>query len=111
MSMTPYELGDIVLLHVYPFSDASGGKKRPAIVLADTGDDDILVARVTSEEPRNAYDLPLKRWKEMGLLLPSSVRVAKMATLHKRLIVRKLGRVGSPERRGVRLALKRLFMM
>ncbi len=108
--MTLYELGDLVLLNTYPYPDASGGKKRPAVVLADTGDDDILVARVTSEVPRNSYDVPLKRWKDHGLLLPSCARVAKMATLHKRLIVRKLGRVGSPERRGLRLALKRLFI-
>ncbi len=44
--LASYAAGDIVLLK-FPFTDASGSKRRPARLLLDTGDDDIVVARVT----------------------------------------------------------------
>lgn len=107
--MTPYELGDVVLLRMFPFSNLDDSKRRPALVLADTGDQDVLVARITSENVRDSYDLKLDRWKEFGLLLPSCIRLSKMAALGKRLVLRKLGKIGSPERRKVRGLLKNLF--
>jgi len=109
--MTAYEFGEVLLLNAYPYSDLKGVKKRPALVLADTGDEDIVVARITSESPRDAYDLLLDRWKEAGLLLPSSVRLAKVATLSKALVLKKLGKLGSPERRKIRMALSKLFSL
>lgn len=107
--MIPYSLGDILLLKAFPFSHLGAVKKRPAVVLADVGNDDLLVARVTSEAARDDFDLVIARWKEAGLLLPSVVRLSKMATLHKRLIVRRMGKLGFPERRKIREIIKRLF--
>lgn len=109
--MTDCEFGDILLLRVFPFSDFSGSKKRPALVLADTGDRDVVVCRITSEEPRDRYDFEILRWEKAGLLLPSAVRVSKMAVLSRELIVRKLGRLGSPDRREVRSLLRKLFQL
>jgi mRNA interferase MazF len=106
--MTPYEFGDILLLS-FPFSDLTGGKKRPALVIADTGDQDLIVARITSDLPRDSYDLSLERWKEIGLLLPSTARLSKLASLNKKLVLRKLGKFGSPEKRKSRALLKRLL--
>ena len=40
-----FNLGDVVTL-VYPL--VGGSMPRPALVLADTGDDDIVVARITT---------------------------------------------------------------
>ena len=109
--MTSYEFGDVLLLSAYPFSDLTGSKKRPALVLAEAGDDDVLVARITSEEPRDERDIALGRWKEFGLILPSTARIAKMATLSKKLTVRKLGKLGSPERRKVRAVLRSILAL
>ena len=108
--MISYEFGDVVLLHVFPYSDLKSGKKRPALVLADTGDRDLLLCRITSEFARDDVDIPLTHWKDNGLLLPSTVRVAKMASLEKNLVAKKLGRLGSPDRRKIRSALKKLFL-
>ena len=107
--MTNYEFGDVLLLNAFPYSHLDGVKKRPALVLADTGDQDLVLARITSEEPRDTYDIPLTRWKENGLLLPSTVRVSKLATLGKRLVLKKLGKLGSPDRRKISALLKNLF--
>ena len=109
--MTSYDFGDILLLNAYPFSDLSGVKKRPALVVADIGDEDVLVARITSEEPRDAHDVSLERWKDFGLALPSTARISKIATLSKRLVSRKMGKLGSPERRKIRSALRTLLSL
>jgi mRNA interferase MazF len=107
--MTNYDFCDVVLLQVFPYSDLKSGKKRPALVLADTGDRDLLVCRITSESARDVFDLGLLQWQDNGLLLPSTARVAKMASLEKNLVAKKLGRLGSPDRRKLRTILKRLF--
>ncbi len=107
--MTSFEFGEILLLNAYPFSDLSGRKKRPALVIADIGDEDVLVARITSEGARDGYDVSLERWRDAGLLLPSTIRISKMATLSKELILKRMGRLGSPERRKVRAVLRNLL--
>jgi mRNA interferase MazF len=47
--MTAYRFGDIILIG-FPHTDLQGVSKRPAIVLYDSGDQDVLVARVTTQE-------------------------------------------------------------
>ncbi|MEI7899353.1 MAG: type II toxin-antitoxin system PemK/MazF family toxin [bacterium] len=90
--MTPYAAGDIVLLE-FPFTDAAGSKRRPALILLDTGDDDIVVARVTGQLSATSQDVTLDEWQQAGLLLPSVVRLHKVATLQRKLVDKKLGRL------------------
>ncbi len=68
-----------------------GVKRRPALVLLDAGGGDIVVARVTSQQVQTGYDVRLIEWKRAGLLLPSVVRLHKLATLQKTLAERRLG--------------------
>jgi mRNA interferase MazF len=42
--------GDVIVIP-FPFREATGGKVRPAIVLAETGTGEALVCMVTSREP------------------------------------------------------------
>jgi mRNA interferase MazF len=74
-----FQPGDVILLE-FPYSGA-GGKHRPALVLLDTGDSDVVVARITSQAGRDAFDITINDWKEAGLKLPSIVRIHKLATL------------------------------
>jgi mRNA interferase MazF len=80
--MTTYRPGDVVLL-AFPFTDGIRQKQRPALVLLDTGDPDIVVARITSQPYTTAFDVALSDQAEAGLLLPSVVRLHKLATLEK----------------------------
>lgn len=90
--MERFQPGEVVLLS-FPFSDASGAKRRPALVLRDTGDEDVIVARITSQMSQTAFDVEIADWEAANLILPSWVRVHKLATLQKRLVERRLGRL------------------
>lgn len=106
--MENYHPGEIVLL-TFPFTDAEGAKRRPALVLLDAGDQDIVVARVTSQATQAAFDVRLTDWQQAGLLLPSTVRVHKLATLEKRLVERRLGILTPGDWAGVRATIERLW--
>lgn len=71
-----YQSGEVILLS-FPFADAAGSKRRPALVFLNTGDEDIIVARITSQIPQTDFDVELVEWQQAGLLLPSVVRVHK----------------------------------
>jgi len=94
--MKNYRRGEVILVS-FPFADATGAKRRPALVLLDTGDEDIIVARVTSQIAQTVFDVELVEWQQAGLILPSVVRVHKVVTLEKRLGERRLGTLTSSE--------------
>ncbi len=87
-----YRPGQVALLR-YPFTNSAGARQRPALVMLDTGDDDIVTARITSQPPRGPFDVQILGWSEAGLLRPSVVRLHKPATVEKSQINRLLGRV------------------
>lgn len=90
--MANYRLGEIVLVK-FPFTNNLGFKKRPALVIKDTDDGDVVVCRITSKVYYSPYDVELKNWSQNGLQLPSVIRVHKMASLEKSMIDRTLGKV------------------
>jgi len=106
--MGNYRAGEIMLLS-FPFADAPGARQRPALVLLDTGDEDIVVARVTSQVARGPFDVELVEWQQAGLLLPSIVRVHKVATLEKRLVKRRLGALTARDWARVRAVIQHLW--
>lgn len=90
--MDDYKFGDIVLIK-FPFTDNSSFKKRPALVIKDTNDGDVIVCRITSKLYNTPYDVELKGWDKYGLKLPSVIRVHKLASLEKAMIDFKFGAV------------------
>ncbi len=106
--MVSYRSGDIVLIS-FPFADATGAKRRPALVLLDTADDDIIAARVTSHAPLTVFDVELAEWQREGLLAPSVARVHKLATLERRLVECKLGTLTPGDGAKVRAGIQRLW--
>jgi mRNA interferase MazF len=106
--MKDYRPGEVVLLS-FPFADAAGAKRRPAVVILDTGDEDIVVARVTSQVTQTVFDVELVEWQQAGLLLSSVVRVHKMATLEKRLVERRLGALTPGDWAQVRAQIQQLW--
>jgi mRNA interferase MazF len=96
--MTTYKFGDVVLVH-FPQSGTAARKQRPGVVMLDIGDADVVIAPVTSKARSSAGDLSIVNLPGTGLVKPSWVRPAKVATLLKSDLVRSLGRL-SPTDRG-----------
>ncbi|MCE6990904.1 type II toxin-antitoxin system PemK/MazF family toxin [Dyadobacter sp. CY323] len=84
--------GEIVVIP-FPFSDLSGSKKRPALVLADLDGDDILLCQITSQNGRDRHAISLcsKDFATGSLPVDSFIRPARIFTAHKGIIVRKAG--------------------
>jgi mRNA interferase MazF len=85
-----YQPGDVIVI-AFPFPDASGSKLRPALVLLDTGDADVVVAPITSRPHSSPHEVVLAHWRAAGLNVPSTVRLHKVATVERSLIHRRLG--------------------
>jgi len=88
--MTAFSFGDIILIG-FPHTDLQEISKRPALVLYDGGDDDIVVARITTQEYHTETDYKIDSWKDSGLLAESYIRLSKIATIEKRFVIKKLG--------------------
>ncbi len=86
------EFGDIVLLK-FPFTDGTKTKKRPALIINDLNDGDIIVCRITSHIYNTKNDIFINEWEKAGLKLPSVIRVHKIATLDKELIDTNMGQI------------------
>lgn len=95
MISSSLEFGDIVLLR-FPFSDQVSFKRRPALVINDFNDGDIIVCRITSQIHRTLRDVMVVNWADAGLKLPSVIRVHKIATLDKEMVETVLGRIDKP---------------
>ncbi len=86
--------GDIILIP-FPFSDLSGQKVRPSLVLyADKDDRDMIVAFFTSNIiTRGKYDLVVKATKWNNLKVESILRLVKLATIEKKMALGLLGKI------------------
>lgn len=106
--MEQYAPGEILLLK-FPFTDEEAGKRRPALLLIDVGDDDVVVARITTHATRTRFDIEIKKWQQAGLKAASFIRLHKLATLEKELIDRKLGKLTPDDWKAVQSKLKELW--
>jgi mRNA interferase MazF len=98
--MIDYKFGEVVLI-AFPYTNGTGSKKRPALVLYDAGDPDVLVARKTSQPVQTKDDTVLNDWMEAGLLVSLTVQLHKVATLKKTLINRSLGTLSVSHRQEI----------
>lgn len=110
---TAYEFGDVVLVP-FPFTDQTGTKQRPAVVVSSTRYNaerpDLVIMAVTSQvrPPGVAADVAIVHWREAGLL-KSSVIKPVITTIELGLVRRKLGRLEADDRRSLEDALHRFL--
>lgn len=96
--------GDVVLVS-FVFSDQSGAKVRPALVVSSAayhrGRQDAIVAAITSNVRRRLVgDHLVRDWKVAGLLFPSLV-TGVIRTIRRSAIARRLGVLPPTDLRGV----------
>jgi mRNA interferase MazF len=76
------------------------------LVILDTGDADVVLARVTTQVANTPFDVTLAGWRQAGFLAPSTVRLHKLATLSKSGVRRRLGSPGVGDRQRVAAVLQ-----
>ncbi len=106
--MTSYEFGDVLLVD-FPQVAAPGRKLRPAIVVLDVGDDDVVVVPITSVQRSAAGDHPISNWRQAGLRIASWVRLAKVTTVLKHELGRQVGRLSAEDRHELVTAWNSLY--
>lgn len=91
MISMPNYLKNDVLLVLYPFTDLSGRKVRPAVVVhAPHPSQDVFVVPLTSQTRSPAPgEFVLTDWSSVGLNAPSMVKRG-IYTLHPSLVVKQL---------------------
>ena len=100
--------GDIVLLP-FPFTDLSGTKNRPAVVLTQN-DLDVTVAFITTQiHYKEDTDIIILPNHINGLKKDSLIRLSKIATIDKSIVLGRLGELDSFLMREVNNNLKILF--
>ncbi len=106
-----HKVGKIVLVS-FPFTDLSGTKVRPAVVVSNKPiGDDVVVAFISSNTKKTRkFEIFLKMSEENGLKSDSVVIVSKLATLEKKTILGEIGQLSSHEILEVKKKLKELFL-
>ena len=98
--MSDLRFGDIILIK-FPFTDVSSAKKRPALILHDTRDNDIIICRITSQIKESKFDIEITDQQAAGLKLPSIVRLHKIVTIEKTLVDKKMGALSETDAKSV----------
>ncbi|MEO8540133.1 MAG: type II toxin-antitoxin system PemK/MazF family toxin [bacterium] len=96
--------GEVVIVR-FPFSDQRTFKRRPALVIADAHDGDILLARITTALVNESTDLFVTDWQSAGLIRPSWVRLAKLAIIRETDIGQTIGTFANQDAINARRAL------
>lgn len=110
---TSYSFGDIVLVP-FPFTDQSGTKKRPAVVVSSAAYHqarrDVLIMAVTSQaRPAGAIgEVQIKDWKGAGLIKPSVIKPV-ITTIEASLVIRRLGQLKKDEQETLRKAVGQIL--
>jgi len=86
--MGKFVKGDIVVIP-FPFSDLSGSKRRPALVIADIEGEDVILCQITSVARNDNYAVPIDSsdFESGSLPVKSFVRPNKIFTASRRLIL------------------------
>lgn len=105
--------GDLILIP-FPFTDLSGQKVRPALVLSvSKKGEDCVVVFISSvkSKAKSGFDVSVKASQVNGLKVDSVIKVDKIATLQKKIALGEIGVLESPIIRNVERTLKKLFQL
>jgi mRNA interferase MazF len=84
--------GSVVVVP-FPFSDLSGSKRRPALVVAELEGEDIILCQITSKARTDKYALPLEAadFATGSLPQPSVIRTNKLFTAESGMVLYQAG--------------------
>src|SRR2546423_6042791 len=104
--MSNYSRGEVVLVR-YPFSDLSGSKIRPAVIVnAPHSSKDIFILPLTSKTRSLLMgEFILKDWRQAGLNVETAVKRG-IYTVHQNLIVQRVGKLSGSDTKDLGDALR-----
>lgn len=106
---TGYEFGDLILVP-FPFTDQTGTKKRPAVVISsvdyNTARRDLVIMAVTSQLKSSEMfgEVFVARWESAGLIRASAIKPV-ITTIEQTLVLRHLGRLAAEDQQALRKAI------
>lgn len=107
---TVYNFGDLVLVP-FPFTDQTGAKKRPAVVVSSAAYNaarrDIILMAVTSQvrATTGVGEVVVSDWQRAGLLKASVIKPV-LTTVEKGLILSTLGQLEPADQSTLRNTLR-----
>jgi len=110
--MTGYKRGDVVLVG-FVFSDETGEKRRPALIVSSDAyhlsRQEAIISAITSRvEQRLAGDHLIGDWQGAGLLFPS-LATGIIRTVKQNMIAKKLGTMPQSDMRAVETNLREIL--
>ena len=92
--MARFVKGDVVVLP-FPFSDLSQTKRRPALVVAEAGGDELLLCQITSQtiRDRHAVAVDVADFRSGSLNKQSNVRPNRIFTADAGIMAYSAGRL------------------
>ena len=91
----PHSFGDVVLVP-FPFTDQSGAKKRPAVIVSSSNYNasrhDLIIMAITGQvrTPLGFGEAHIADWQAAGLIKPSVLKPV-FTTIEQGLVVRIMG--------------------
>ncbi len=82
--------GDLCIAEI-PFTDCTGSKVRPCLVLYAQALD-LVIAPLTTRPPRQVFDVELRFWAAAGLSRQSTIRCARLSSISRLSIHSVMGR-------------------
>ncbi|MBP7433866.1 type II toxin-antitoxin system PemK/MazF family toxin [bacterium] len=110
--MERFVKGDVVII-LFPFSDLTNSKKRPALVLSALSGDDIIVCQITSKSVKDDYSIEIDNsdFKTGKLNQCSNIRPNKIFTADKKIVCYKAGTLKKNKTEQiVDLLVKKIFL-
>jgi mRNA interferase MazF len=100
-----------LLLIPFPFTDLSGNKLRPALILADNNLD-VTVSFITTQlQWQEPTDILLQPSSKNGIKKTSLVRLSELATIDRTLITGVIGSINSVQIIELNIKLKSIFQL
>lgn len=95
----------------FPFSDLSGVKRRPALVIADWGGDDVVLCQITTKTKADGFEVSLdaNEFENGSLPIPSNIRPNKIFTAEKATLLSVKGTISETKYKEVYAVLTKLF--
>ena len=111
--MPIYGFGDIVLVP-FPFTDQSGAKKRPAVIVSGAAYNqarrDVVIMAITSQiKPSGSFgEVIVQDWQTANLLKPCAIKPV-LATIEQTLILKRLGQLSTRDQPALRSAITEII--